>query len=328
MYQRFLNNEDYMSQIRGNQLRVAQAEEAAEASIVEYLTDNYEVEQALMVGKNLREYNPRITYPVGVHFYYEGKIVEAMRSINGVKTPASVEYWREFDHYDESLLREAKPYSQLLNYHPGDIVIFSDCLYEHNGLDYADIRIPGINAWESVETSLWEPNLEYEEWAVVEWEGQFYALLTVEDIDLTVNPHESDNWGLIGDYVTDYAYELKETEYVVFDGRVWYPTMSPVADTLKEGYNFRYHDPRNPNIKKHMIKIALYELHKLISPNNVSTARITDFEATMQWLHDANRCKINPQIQRKLDLEKKPVSEIAMATFQRDYDPYKNPWQI
>ena len=157
MYQRFLNNEDYMSQIsdelfeqliRGNQLRVAQAEEAAEASIIEYLTDNYEVEQALMVGKNLREYNPRITYPVGVHFYYEGKIVEAMRSINGVKTPASVEYWREFDHYDESLLREAKPYSQLLNYHPGDIVIFSDSLYEcveHNGLDYADIRIPGIN---------------------------------------------------------------------------------------------------------------------------------------------------------------------------------------
>ena len=76
MYQRFLNNEDYMSQIsdelfdqliRGQQIRVDQAEEAAEASIVEYLTDNYEVEKALEVGKNLREYNLRITYPVGVH---------------------------------------------------------------------------------------------------------------------------------------------------------------------------------------------------------------------------------------------------------------------
>lgn len=154
----------------------------------------------------------------------------------------------------------------------------SDSLYEcmeHNGLEYSDIRIPCINAWEPVETTRWKPNNEYAEWAVVEWDGQFYALLSTEDIDLTVNPHESDNWGLIGDYVTDYAYELKETEYVVFDGRVWYPTMSPVADTLKEGYNFRYHDPRNPNIKKHMIKIALYELHKLISPNNVSMARIT-----------------------------------------------------
>lgn len=340
MYQRFLNNEDYMSQIsdelfnqliRGQQMRVNQAEEAAEASIVEYLTDNYEVEKALQVGKNLRDYSSRITYPVGVHFYYEGKIVEAMRSINGIKAPATVQYWREWEDYDEERLKSAQPYSQLLNYHPGDLVVFSDRLYEcleHNGFDYADIRIPGINAWESIEVFPWEPNLEYEDWQVAEWEGQFFALLNLEDLDLTVNPLESDNWGLIGHYDPEYAYEMKPTEYVEFDGKVWYPTMIPVADTLKEGYNFRYHDPRNANIKKHMIKIALYELHKLISPNNVSTARITDYEATMQWLHDANRCKINPQIARKLDEEKKPVSEIAMATFQRDYDPNKNPWQI
>lgn len=59
MYQRFLNNEDYMSQIsdelfdqliRGQQIRVNQAEEAAEASIVEYLTDNYEVEKGVGSG--------------------------------------------------------------------------------------------------------------------------------------------------------------------------------------------------------------------------------------------------------------------------------------
>ncbi len=340
MYQRFLNNEDYMSQIsdelfeqliRSKQVRVNQAEEAAEASIVEYLTDNYEVEQALAVGKNLRDYNPRITYPVGVHFYHEGKIVEAMRSINGIKAPASVKYWQECEDYIKASQEGIQKYSQLCNYHPSDLVEFSGIIYEcleHNGLDYADIRIPGINAWEEVETVPWEPNVEYELWYVVEWDSRFFALLSVEDIDLTINPMDSDNWGLIGDYTPDYQYEFKDTEYVVYDGKVWHPTMLPTADTLKEGYNFRYHDPRNPNIKKHMIKIALYELHKLISPNNVSTARITDYEATMQWLHDANRCKINPQIPRKLDEEKKPVSEIAMATFQRDYDPYKNPWQI
>lgn len=340
MYQRFLNNEDYRSQIadelfeqliRGDQLRVNQAEEAAEASIVEYLTDNYEVEKALEVGKNLREYNPRITYPVGVHFYYNGKIVEAMRSINGIKSPTAIEYWRECDDVVKASKTPISRYSQLMNYHPGDLVEFSGAIYEcleHNGLDYSDIRIPGVNAWEEIETTPWEPNFEYEEWVVVEWEGQFFALLTLEEIDLTVNPMESDNWGLIGQYDPNYQYEFKATEYVEFESRVWIPTMPPVADELKEGYNFRYHDPRNSNIKKHMIKIALYELHKLISPNNVSSARITDYEATMQWLHDANRCKINPQITRKLDEEKKPVSEIAMATFQRDYDPRKNPWQI
>ncbi len=340
MYQRFLNNEDYMSQIsdelfnqliRGKQIRVDQAEEAAEASILEYLTDNYEVEKALEVGKHLRDYNHRITYPVGVHFYHDGKIVEALRAINGLKAPALVEYWRVCEDIERIDRDTIKAYSQLLNYHPGDLVYFSSVVYEcleHNGFDYADIRIPGINAWEQIETAFWEPNAEYALWTVVEWDGKFFALISLDELDLTVNPMESDNWGLIGQYDPEYTYELKDTEYVESGGKIWVPTMTPNADTLKEGYNFRYHDPRNPNIKKHMIKIALYELHKLISPNNVSQARITDYEATMQWLHDANRCKINPQIPRKLDDEKKPVSEIAMATFQRDYDPYKNPWQI
>lgn len=132
MYQRFLNNEDYMSQIsdelfnqliRGQQIRVNQAEEAAEVSIVEYLTDNYEVEKALEVGKNLREYNPRITYPVGVHFYHEGKIVEAMRSINGIKAPATVEYWRECEDMDKIDREIIMAYSQLLNYHPATLCI-------------------------------------------------------------------------------------------------------------------------------------------------------------------------------------------------------------
>jgi hypothetical protein len=77
-----------------------------------------------------------------------------------------------------------------------------------------------------------------------------------------------------------------------------------------------------------MLRLALYELHKLISPNNVSSARIADYETSIAWLRDASRLKINPQIPRKLDDEHKPVAEFAIATFQRDYDPNKNPWQI
>ena len=56
MYKRFLNNHDYISivteealqmLIRKDEDRLAQAEEAAEASVLEYLTENYEVEKAL-----------------------------------------------------------------------------------------------------------------------------------------------------------------------------------------------------------------------------------------------------------------------------------------
>lgn len=340
MYQRFLNNEDYLSQIsdelfqqliRGKEIRVSQAEESAEASLIEYLTDNYEIEKELQVGKDLREYDSRITYPVGAHFYYEGQIVEAIRSINGLKSPSATEYWVKCDFIPTPERPQVPQYSQLLNYTPGDIVAFSGNYYEcleFNGMDYSDIRIPGVIAWESVPYTLWEPNVEYKQWDVVMWEGRYFALITTDNIDLTLSPMQSENWGMIGNYDVDYTYEFSPTEFVVHDNMVWVPVMPPMPDALKLGYNCRYHDPRNGNIKKHMVKIALYELHKLISPNNVSSARIADFESTMQWLNDANRCKINPQIPRKLDEDNKPVSEIVLCTFQRDYDPYKNPWQI
>ena len=64
MYKRFLNNKDYLGIItsealnqmtRGLEERYVQAEEAAEASIIEYITDNYEVEKELEVGKRLME---------------------------------------------------------------------------------------------------------------------------------------------------------------------------------------------------------------------------------------------------------------------------------
>lgn len=339
MYRRFLNNNDYygvitreaMKQlIREDDERYAQAEEAAEASIIEYLTDNYEVEKELAVGKLLMEYNPMITYPVHSHFYKDGKIWEALRSINGVKKPTDILYWQELE-YDEQKYAFARPYSQFLNWQPGDIVTFANAYFEclePNGFDFNDIRIPGIDAWQKVEAYEWQPNLEYDEWEAVSYDGKFYALLNKDDIDLTVNPFESDNWGLIGSYDETYPYELKDTEYVEFNGNLYIPTILPVADELKEGYNIRAHDPRNANIKKHMVRLALYELHKLISPNNISSARITDYETSITWLRDANRMKINPQIPRKLDDQNKPTAEYAIATFQRDYDPNQNPWQI
>lgn len=163
MYKRFLNNNDYigiiteealLQLIRGNEERLAQAEEAAEASIVEYLIDNYEIEQVLAIGKNLMEYNKQIIYPVGTHFYHDGKIWETLRSINGYKSPSAFIYWQEYTDYiqDETIINE---YTQLANYQPGDIVHFNGTYYvcmEPHGLDFKDIRVPGIDAWNEVVT--------------------------------------------------------------------------------------------------------------------------------------------------------------------------------
>lgn len=104
MYRRFLNNDDYLGIItpealaqltRGNDARFIQAEESAEMSIVEYLSENYEIEKELAKGKYIAEYDRRITYPVGVHVYFEGQIHEVTRSVSGYRKPATAIYWEE-----------------------------------------------------------------------------------------------------------------------------------------------------------------------------------------------------------------------------------------
>ena len=92
------------------------------------------------------------------------------------------------------------------------------------------------------------------------------------------------------------------------------------------GLNLSLHDPRNYNLKKHMVRLAIYELTKLIAPNNVSVVRMRDYEDSMKWLNDAAKLRLNPQIPRKVDDTKKPVTDWQLATFQTDYDPYRNPW--
>lgn len=342
MYKRFLNNNDYLGivteealeqLIRGNEIRLAQAEEAAEASILEYLSENYEVEAALQVGKDLLPYNPQITYPVGAHFYIDDKIYKSTRVIHGRKSPSTAIYWQEIEDYmpNES---EIQQYTQRGTYMPGDLVRFTNKIFqclEYNGLDYNNVRIPGTVCWGQVETSEWIANQPYNPWDVVAYEGKFYTLMveTVDDIDWSVNPYDNDDWGLIGSYDPEYNdYKFSNTEYVECDGAVFIPWVQPNADELKEGYNITEDDPRHPNLKKHILRLAVYELHKLISPTNISSSRITDYETSIMWLRDASRLRINPQIPRKLDDQNKPVADFATATYMRDYDPYLNPWQI
>lgn len=338
MYRRFLNRNDYLSiitetalrqLIRDNDFRFVQAEQAAEASIIDYLSENYKIEEELARGKYIFEYDRRITYPVGSHFYMDGKICEVIQAINGYKAPCPAPYWHE--HEESVDIDTVERYSQMKDYRPNDMVVFLDRVYVcdiQNGFDFNDVRIPGIKAWEPVETEEWVP-MPYEEWDVVKYEGQFFALISLENYDELVNPMESDCWGLIGDYDSSIdTYELSEHEYVVYKGQVYYPIINPNPDTPELEANIYYNDPRNYNLKRHMVQLALYELHKLISPNNISTVRVDDYEHSMQWLKDANRLKLNPQIPRKLDEKKLPLTDWQMATFQTEYNPYNNPWHI
>lgn len=337
MYRRFLNDTDYsgiitaetLAQItRGNHERFVRAEESAEMSIVEHLSENYEIGRELDKGKYIAEYDRRITFPVGVHVYHEGTICEVVRSISGYKAPAVKTYWLE--HVDVNLdTAGVKRYSQFGTYYSNDLVTYNDTVYiciTENGYKFGEIRIPAVEGWLEAEYTMWQP-ITYRLWDVVEFEEAFYTLMTLEGFDNNRTPLKSDCWGAIADYDPAYnGYELSGHEYVVYEGRVFYPGTDVNADLPQRGVNLTPHDPRNYNLKKHMVRLALYELTKLIAPNNVSVIRLRDYEDSMKWLADAARLRLNPQIPRRIAEDNKPVTDWQLATFQADYDPWKNPW--
>ena len=174
MYRRFLNNSDYLGIItqealqqltRGNDERFIQAEQSAEMSIVEYLSENYEVEKELAKGKYIADYDRRITYPVGVHIYFDGQIHEVIRYISGYRKPATVEYWEESTdiNIDAS---QVPAYSQFNTYYPGDKVNYNGVVY----LCLSGIRMPGRNRYALLHgtfrrTGPWTPRLPHERWA-------------------------------------------------------------------------------------------------------------------------------------------------------------------
>lgn len=126
--------------------------------------------------------------------------------------------------------------------------------------------------------------------------------MTLDGFDNNIDPLTSDCWGAIADYDSAYNdYELSDHEYVVYEGRVFYPETDVNADVPELGNNLSLHDPRNYNLKKHMVRLAVYELTKLIAPNNVSAVRMRDYEDSMKWLNDAAKLRLNPQIPRKVD---------------------------
>lgn len=364
-----LATEEHMRQIiRDIPERVPQAEQRAEMQMLEYLDQYYEIERLLAVGKNIREYSPLVSYPAQVFIKKDEEIFKTLTSINGYKKPSKKQYWKHVDDFiDPALIERAKKYSQLRMYSKGEVVRFGteywQCVIPH-GYEGNEIHIPGVDAWKAAEITPWEPNLDWEKNQVCSFNGNFYQYhgenkaedsetadnsvsedtlpdtgdnsvidkpSDLGDSEIVLTPEEDDLWGLIGEYSDELEYDYSENarDYVVAEGGVFYPILNPNPDKLEEGINIVRDDPRNANVVAHMSRIALYHLHSIIAPTNIPETRRWAYEDSMQWLYNASKFKINPQLPRKREQEScdKKV-DWAMETFQREYDPYENAWLI
>ena len=349
-YQRFLVDTDYLpvlteehmkQLVRNVHDRIPQAEQSAEMNMLEYLDQYYEIENELKRGKSIREYSPLITYPAGVYIKYEDKIYRTLTAINGRKLPSSVDYWENLvDLSAINNIESVSKYSQLKSYVVGDIVKYGEEIYKcltPNGLDFNSVKIPGIEAWESVTTPDWEEYGSYNLNDVVAYDGNYYMFISLPDNEESeeqqeaITPDVDDCWGLIGDYSEDYEYDFAAdtTDYVVHDGTVYRAIINPNAVKPELGVNIVADDPRNINIITHMVRLSVYYLHQLISPTNISETRRLAYEDSMNWLMMASRFKLNPQIPRKINKDDgRATTDWAIETFQREFDPNNNPWLI
>ena len=349
-YRRFLNDADYLSTLteigfrqllRERHDSVIDAEESAELSVTDYLHQHYLVEEALMVGKKIAPYNNQITYPPDVFFTYEitpgeEKIYRTLTSINSVKRPYSKEFWRELDAFEEIGDLEKIPcYSQMITWKAGSKVKYRGSVWvciNGNGIEFNNIQIPGITPWKKIDVYEWQENLQYQVYDVVKYKGDYYMLLDTADpetMDKSKSPLVSDDWGLIGEYVEDYEYEISDHEYVVCNDEVFYPVMQVNPDKPEVGVNMTPDDPRNQNLVKHMTRLAIYELHKRITPANISSVRINDYNDSIQWLRDAQKFRLDPKIERRIDEDEKyPYTGSVVVDFAKPMDPWKNQWFI
>ena len=346
-YLRFLTDKDYISLvtdehwkqiIRDVPERIVQAEQRAEMNMLEYLDQYYEIEQLLNIGKNIREHNVAVSYPSQVYIKKDGEIYRTLTSLNGYKKPTKKVYWKKLlDFVDPRLMENAKKYSQLRMYAKGEVVIFGTeywiCLIPH-GYEAGEIHIPGATAWQEVEAIPWEPVLVWKKDDVCSFEGNFYQYLLEEqngEQSGVLTPEEDEAWGMIGEYSSDLEYDYSEGvfDYVTCEGSVFYPIMNPNADAFEVGVNVMLDDPRNINVVAHMSRIALYYLHQLISPTNISESRKWAYEESMTWLYNASKFKINPQLPRKRENDSGNTKvDWALATYQKSYDPNENSWLI
>ena len=135
-----------------------------------------------------------------------------------------------------------------------------------NGYEFNDIRVPLSNCWEKAEPLKWTPT-PFQLYDPVSYGDNFYQLYELTDYDETISPDlRPQCWGEILPYDPNYnEYELSPHEFVVYDGKVFYPTLNVNSDIPEIGKNLALEDPRHKNIKKHMVRLALYELTKNLS---------------------------------------------------------------
>ena len=270
------------------------------------------------------QYNPDTGHYVGeIVSYDNGLFFECMIS-NGVTaeyggdsivSPIPVRWEEAFDGTNSTIFDIDK------KYYVGDIVDKDGNLYEcvvdssENGLNI----YPDTEFWQSIQKTGWSSGVDYSTYDaftdIIAESGLDYSLIEPSNAVVGESPSDSilankGAWKQINvqTYQRDERYERPHTfdGYIQDeDGEFYYVSEQDekFINSAVESDGFLFSptkDPRNRNIIKILVELALYQLHSVAVPDNIPTVRISNYEKSMEGLDKFSKMKANPNIPRKV----------------------------
>lgn len=293
--------------------RLSDAEKDAVSLVISHLTNNYEIEEEIALGRSIEPYNPQKEYRAGSYLYEGGKFLQAARTLTPSVRPDAATFWR---------LLHVSPFNEAETYEPGreyyrskgeDIYRLVDAAGEVTRLDSL--------AWEKVETPAYSGEENYLAGDVVECDTGYYVCERNNGALSDNRVHPSYTKGFVEIdaqalpegvepevYDRSRVYRRKDgfSGYVKLEGRLYHlpeenePLVNPDSRQLIPEKYEQVSDPRNSNIVRAVGALTTYFLYQALVPDNIPTTTIREEEKVLDFLRDAARLKVNPLLRRKM----------------------------
>lgn len=293
--------------------RLYDAEKDAVFLVISHLTNNYEIEEEIALGRSIEPYNPQKEYKAGSYLYEGGNFLMAARTLAPSVRPDAATFWR---------LLQVSPFNEAETYEPGkeyyrsqgeDIYRLVDAAGEINNLDSL--------AWEKVEVTAYSGEENYLAGDVVECDTGYYVCERNNGALSDSRVHPSYTKGFVEisaqelpDGVEPEVYDRSRiyrradgfNGYVRLGESIYHlpeenePLVNPdTRQLIPEKYE-QTGDPRNSNIVRAVGALTTYFLYQALVPDNIPATTIREEEKVLNFLCDAARMKVNPLLKRKM----------------------------
>ncbi|MEM6734437.1 MAG: hypothetical protein AAF620_00065 [Bacteroidota bacterium] len=183
---------------------------------------------------------------------------------------------------------------------------------------------PGLTQfWNQVAFNTFDPGFDYSAsnvGLIVSYNDAFYELFGLLNIQAGIAPDEaSANWKAVTVEAYDETVSYAAGAYVAYEGVNYQlpgETVMYVNAATFENNKIEFKettDPRNKNLIRCMVHIALYCIHQRIAPDHVPAFRIKNYDDTMHTLKCYSKLTKDPSISRKLASNGKLRSDWVVA---------------